>query len=90
MFHQLGILQNLNLLDQDNYSDENLRAIASSGAATHIVRGNFSRAGETIRVELALQDASTLENIEPIMEEGTFNDFSIVDKLVAKLKYSFR
>jgi len=83
-----GILKRLNLLGQDNFTPEDLKDIASRGLATHIVRGSLSKAGEKFRIDLTLQDASTLQIIAPESADGIGEEslFPMVDAIADRLK----
>jgi tetratricopeptide (TPR) repeat protein len=83
-----GILKRLNFLEQDSFTPEELKEIASRGLATHIVRGSLSKAGERFRIDLTLQNASTLEIIAPETEDGMGEEslFAMVDGLAERLK----
>jgi len=83
-----GILKRLNLLEQDSFTPEDLKEIASRGLATHIVRGSLSRAGERFRIDLTLQNASTLQIIAPESADGIGEEslFTMVDSLSDHLK----
>jgi serine/threonine protein kinase len=83
-----GILKRLNFLEQDSFTPEELKEIASRGLATHIVRGSLSKAGERFRIDLTLQNASTLEIIAPETEDGMSEEslFAMVDGLAERLK----
>jgi len=85
-----GILKRLSLDEQDNYTPEDLKEIARRGLATHIVRGILYKYGERFRLEMNLQNASTLEIIAPERAEGTGEGsiLTMVDDLAARLKTS--
>ncbi len=83
-----SILKRLNLLKQDNLTQEDLKKIASGSMASHIVRGNLSRAGEKFRIDLTLQNASTMEIILSESADGIGEGslFALVDSLAERLK----
>jgi tetratricopeptide (TPR) repeat protein len=83
-----GILKRLNLLEQDNLTPEDLKEIASRGLATHLIRGNLSKAGDRFRIDLILQNASTLQIIAPESADGIGEEslFAMVDSLADNLK----
>jgi tetratricopeptide (TPR) repeat protein len=83
-----GILKRLSLDEQDNYTPEDLKEIARRGLATHIVRGILYKYGERFRLEMNLQNASTLEIIAPERAEGTGEGSirDMVDDLASRLK----
>jgi tetratricopeptide (TPR) repeat protein/tRNA A-37 threonylcarbamoyl transferase component Bud32 len=86
-----NILQQLDELDSRSFSSDVLAEVASRGRVNHILRGSYSKAGNTIRIDTVLQDATTGEpiatsRVEGIGEEGIF---SMVDELTGKIKTSF-
>jgi len=86
-----NILSQLNQLDAKGYSSEVLEEVASRGRVNHILRGSYSRAGDIIRIDIMLQDASTGEPIATERVEGTGEEsiFSLVDDLTRRVKASF-
>ncbi len=85
-----GLLKRLRLNEQENYTPEDLKEIASRGLASHIVQGSLSKSGERFRIVLTLKNASAQEIIPPEIAEGTGEDsfFTIVDDLAGRLKSS--
>jgi serine/threonine protein kinase/tetratricopeptide (TPR) repeat protein len=85
-----GLLKRLGLADQEDYTPENLKEIASRGLASHVVQGSLSRAGGTFRIILNLKNASAEEVLAPEIEEGTGEEsiFTMVDNLARRLKTS--
>jgi serine/threonine protein kinase/tetratricopeptide (TPR) repeat protein len=86
-----NILKQLDELDSKSYSSDVLTEVASRGGVNHILRGSYSKAGNTIRIDTVLQDATTgepiaTERVEGIGEEGIF---SMVDELTGKIKTNF-
>ena len=58
-----GILRNLNLLDREKYSTDDLLKIVHQGRATHAATGSIMKAGEKIILTLAIQKPGTGEII---------------------------
>jgi serine/threonine-protein kinase len=85
-----GLLKRLRLNEQENYTPEDLKEIASRGLASHIVQGSLSRSGERFRIVLTLKNSSAEETIPPEIAEGTGEDsfFTMVDNLAGRLKSS--
>jgi len=85
-----GILKRLSLHEQDDYTPEDLKEIARRGLATHIIRGILYKDGERFRIELNLQNASTLQIIAPERAEGIGEGsiLAMVDDLAGRLKTS--
>jgi serine/threonine protein kinase/Tfp pilus assembly protein PilF len=55
------ILQKFNLLEAENYTSEDIEAIAFEGKASHILLGSLSKAGDTLRLDYELQNSMTGE-----------------------------
>jgi len=83
-----GILKRLKLSEQDSYTQEDLKAIASGVLATHIVQGSFSKAGERLRVNLILRNAASLEVIASEMADGKGEEsiYDMIDDLGDRVK----
>ncbi len=88
----VDILENLNQLDAKSYSATVLKEVAAQGRVNHILQGNYAKAGDEIRVNVTLQDASTMEIIgsEGVEGKGEDSIFSMVDELTKKIKNRFR
>jgi serine/threonine protein kinase len=56
------ILNDLDQLEAKSYSSDVLKRVAEQGGMNHILVGNYAKAGETIRINVTLQEAQT-ENI---------------------------
>jgi len=87
-----GILSQLNLLEVNNYSTEDLREVATRGGSTHILKGILTRAGDSFRVNTTLQESSTMEIIgsEMVEGEGEGSLHTMVDELTRRIKESFK
>jgi len=85
-----GLLTGLKLAEQENYTPEDLKKIASKGQATYIVQGNLSKFGEKFRIVLTLKNASAQEIIPPeIVDPGSEGDIiPMVDNLADRLRTS--
>jgi tetratricopeptide (TPR) repeat protein len=86
------ILSDLNQEDAKSYSSDILKQVATKGRVNHILVGNFAKAGESIRINVTLQDASTekivgSEGVEGKGEEGIF---SMIDELTGKIKTNLK
>jgi len=88
----LKILSQLNQLEAKSYSSDVLKAVAARGRATHILQGNYTQAGESFRIDIVLQEASTGETIgsERVEGKGEESFFSMVDKLTRRIKANFK
>ena len=82
------LLENLDLLEKEKYSTDDLTKVASQGGVSHVVRGSFITAGDKFIINVALMKADTAEVIKTISEEG-MGKVSItdsVDKITKKIK----
>jgi tetratricopeptide (TPR) repeat protein len=86
------VLKQLNLLDVPRYSTRDLKEIAAHGNATHILRGGFTSAADTLRINFVLQDAKTGENIsaDKVEGKGEASIYSLVDEMTRKVKVNLR
>jgi len=85
-------LSKLELDDEANFTQENLRDFAKETRVTHILKGTFIKLGDKYRVDAVLQDASTLESVVAEREDGAGEDaiiYTMVDNLTKKLKPYF-
>jgi len=86
------ILEESDLLKVQSYSSKALQEISSRAGVRYILVGKLAMAGDTLRINALLQDASTgeligSERVEGIGEESMF---SLVDELTRKIKESFK
>jgi len=84
----LEIHQRLNQVEVQNYSAETIREIAEKGDVNKVIRGSYSKAGDTFRLDIVLQDATTGEAIASERAEGVGEKsfFSMVDSLTKTIK----
>jgi serine/threonine protein kinase/tetratricopeptide (TPR) repeat protein len=82
------ILSQMNLLEATSYSSEALKEVATKGGVKNILRGSYSKAGDTIRIDITLQDANTGEPIATDRIEGKDEEsiFPMVDELTKRVK----
>jgi serine/threonine protein kinase/Flp pilus assembly protein TadD len=87
-----NILEQLDLLDADSYSSEDLEKIASRGGVNHILLGNLTKAGENFRINTTLQEADRGELIgsESVDGKGEASIISMVDELTTRIKRNFK
>jgi len=87
-----NILSQLNQLEAKSYSSDILREVTVRGRVNHIVRGNFSKAGDIIRIDIVLQEANTgePETSERVEGKGEESIFSMVDELTRRIKANFK
>jgi len=88
----LNILEELNQIDSKSYSSKVLKEVAVRGRVNHILQGNYAKAGDIFRVNVTLQDATTMELIasEGVEGEGQESIFSMVDELTRRVKTHFK
>ena len=87
-----NILEELNLLEAKSYSSKVLKKISTRGGVRYILVGKLAMAGETMRINALLQEASTGNLFASEMVEGRGEEslFSMVDDLTKKIKASFK
>jgi len=88
----LDILSKLNQLEAKSYSSDVLKQVASKGGVEHILVGNYAKAGDTIRINVALQEADTGKILGSEGAEGIGDEsiFSMVDELTRRIKANFK
>jgi TonB family protein len=87
----LNILRQLNLQEAKSYSSEDLKQVAVSGGATHILQGNYIKIAETYRIDIWLYETSTMELIDTETEQGKEENFYwMVNELTKKIKANFK
>jgi serine/threonine protein kinase len=86
-----NILDRLNQLSATTYSSEVLREVANRGRADRILVGNFTRAGDTFRINAALQNGHTGElfGSESVEGIGERSFYAMVDELTRRIKAYF-
>jgi len=86
-----NILDDLNLLDTQSYSSEDLERVGTRGGVENIVRGSYTKAGDNFRINVMLQKVNTGELIGSERVEGTGEEgmFTMVDELTKRIKENF-
>jgi tetratricopeptide (TPR) repeat protein len=82
----VGILRKHDLLESTSYSLEDLKLVAASGRASHILTGSFSKAGENFRIDYSLYNIVEGDQVASDSVEGEDSIFSLVDELTIKVK----
>jgi tetratricopeptide (TPR) repeat protein len=85
----VSILEKHNLLESTRYSAEDLKSVAASGRASHILTGSFSKAGdESFRIDYSLHSLAERDEVVSDCVEGKGEDsiFSMVDELTIRVK----
>ena len=87
-----NILREMNLLEAVSYSSEDLEGVAERVGATHILRGGYTRAADTFRINMMLLDTKTGEPIgsERVEGKGEESIFSMVDELTRRIKINLQ
>jgi len=87
-----SILSDLNQVDAKSYSSDILKQVAAKGRANHILVGNFAKAGESIRINVTLQNARTEKTVgsEGVEGKGVESIFSMIDELTGKIKTNLK
>jgi len=87
-----NILEELNLLEAKSYSSRVLKKVSTRGGVQYILVGKLAMAGETMRINALLQEASTGDLMASEMVEGRGEEslFSMIDDLTRKIKASFK
>ena len=87
-----NILNDLNLLDAQSYSSQDLEEVGSRGGIENIVRGSYTKAGDNFRINIMLQKVKTGELIGSERVEGTGEEglFTMVDELTKRIKENFK
>jgi len=84
----LTILRRLGLAEAQEYSSEDIGKIAAQTRATHVLRGSFIKAGESIIITAGLQKPGTTESSSAIrLEANNEKDIIVkVDELTRQVK----
>jgi len=87
-----NILEEMDLLEAESYSSRVLDQVSARGGVQYVLVGKLAMAGETLRINAMLQEASTGETLGSEMVEGIGEEslFSMVDELTTKIKESFK
>jgi serine/threonine protein kinase/Tfp pilus assembly protein PilF len=82
------LLNQLNLSESQSYSSEELKEVSSRGGVSNILIGNFTKAGESFRINVTLQDGKTGELIASERADGSGEGsfYTMVDDLTRKIK----
>lgn len=83
-----NILEDLNLLEAERYSSENLLDVAERAGMRYVLVGRMTKAGETIRFNSTIQEARSGDVIgsQQVEAQGEDSLFAMVDELTTKVK----
>ena len=86
-----NILHQLDQLGASAYSSEVLKEVAALGGVESVLVGNYTRAEDTFRINVTLQEGSSGELIgsESVEGHGEKDFYAMVDELTRKIKTSF-
>jgi len=87
-----NILEEQDQLEAKSFSTKVLKEVAAKGNANHILQGSYAKAGDIFRINVTLQDATTMELVasEAVEGKGESGIFSMVDELTKKIKKNFK
>jgi tetratricopeptide (TPR) repeat protein len=85
------ILKEMNQLDERVTSLEVVQKVAERGNVSNVILGSFTKAGDMIRINVRLQDASTgkIMTSERVEGQGEAAIFPMVDDLTRRIKEKF-
>jgi len=86
-----NILHQLDQLGASAYSSEVLKEVAAQGGVESVLVGNYTRANDTFRINVTLQEGSSGELIgsESVEGHGEKDFYAMVDELTRKIKKNF-
>jgi serine/threonine protein kinase/Flp pilus assembly protein TadD len=85
------ILRDMDLLEAKSYSTRDLEKIASLGGAKYVLRGGYTKAADTFRININLQDVEKHESIgsETVTGQGEGSLYGLIDELTRRIKGNF-
>ncbi len=85
------ILHQLDQLGATTYSSEVLKEVSALGGVEHVLVGNYTRANDTFRINITLQQARSGELIgsDSVEGHGEKDFYAMVDELTRKIKKNF-
>jgi serine/threonine protein kinase/Tfp pilus assembly protein PilF len=86
------ILGDLDQTETKSYSSDVLKQVAAKGRVNHILVGNYAKAGESIRINMTLQEARTEKVVgsEGVEGKGEESIFSMIDELTRRIKANLK
>jgi tetratricopeptide (TPR) repeat protein/tRNA A-37 threonylcarbamoyl transferase component Bud32 len=86
------ILREMDLLEARSFSSSDLDEIASRGGTKYILRGGYTKAADTFRININLQDVETGESIgsETVTGPGEGSFYALIDELTRRVKENFQ
>ena len=85
------ILKDLDMLDESITSAETVQEVADQADVKTVLLGSFAKVGDTLRINVKVQDAATGEIVGTERVEGAGGDnlFALVDDLSTSLRSRF-
>ncbi len=85
------ILKDMDMLEEPITSADMVQRVADEAGAGMVVLGSFARAGETLRINVKVQDAASGEILSTNRVEGPGGDnlFAMVDNLTGEIRQGF-
>ncbi|MGB5659099.1 MAG: protein kinase [Thermoanaerobaculia bacterium] len=85
------ILKDLDMLDESITSSETVQEVADKADVKTVLLGSFAKVGDTLRINVKVQDAATGEIVSTERVEGAGGDnlFALVDDLSTSLRSRF-
>jgi tetratricopeptide (TPR) repeat protein len=82
----------MGIQDDRSYTSKDLTKVAVQGAVEHILIGSYTKAGDTFRINVSLQEAHSGELVVSLSTEGNgeASIFSMVDDLTKRIKSSLK
>jgi tetratricopeptide (TPR) repeat protein len=82
-----SILVELDLIKTQSFSSEDLRKVVMNANATHIIQGSYVKLGESLRIDINVKDAHSINPIGTEKLEGLESSISsMIDELTRKIK----
>ena len=86
------ILREMDLLEAKGYSTRDLDEIASRGGAKYVLRGGYTKAADTYRININIHDVEKRESIgsETVTGQGEGSLYGLIDELTRRIKGNFQ
>jgi serine/threonine protein kinase/Tfp pilus assembly protein PilF len=86
-----SLMKDLDLLESESYATEELRELANLGRNSHVLQGILTKAGNTFRINVSIQEADMGELIgsEEVEGQGEGSFYAMVDELTRRIKTHF-
>jgi serine/threonine protein kinase len=82
-----SVLKNLNLIDERNYSSEDLKRLTIRGGANHLLYGHYTKADDVYRIDVMLKNVMTEDlAIQRFEGKGDITFFNTADNITLWIK----